>query len=81
MEALQPVGLSGGLVKVEMPGCLPASGQFSVGRLFALQEHWLVGSLSIVVGDILHPSGSCKISFSPFTTFWAINIFPSPVRI
>jgi len=54
MAALQPVGLSGGLVKVEALGGLLASGQFPVGKLSAPQERWLVGSSSsTVVGQVL----------------------------
>lgn len=45
MAALHPVGLSGGLGEVETLGGSPASGQFPVGRLWALQERWLLGVL------------------------------------
>ena len=56
MAALQPVGLLGGLVKVEALGGLLASGQFPVGKLSAPQEHWLVGSpFSPVAGEVLPP--------------------------
>ena len=69
MAALRPVGLSGGLVKVETLGGLPASGQFPVGRLLARRsigcwDHHPYGGRGSS-----SPSGSCKISFSSLVAF------------
>ena len=68
MAALRPVGLSGGLVKVETLGGLPASGQFPVGS-------WPAGAsvagiiIRVVAGEVLPPLDPVRFPFHLWLLF------------
>ena len=58
-------------------GCLPASGQFPVGRLSAPWEHWLVGSSSsTVAGEVLPSLDSVRSPFHLWLLFEPLIFSP-----